>query len=205
MFKVVIPSGHAGDLRACLFALYENQPDLDASRVIVITDGIVVEDPRCTVIPGRRPFNWCRAVNTGAKAAGDSDVLIVDDNATLQTRNGIELLAQSTADLIGPKIDGVGPPWQSSAGEVKWLIGCFLHVKRRVLDKIQFDEGYTGAAFQDIDFCYAALAAGFKLGVNLAVTVRHDESKLYDRPDIQDLRMANRARLYRKWKQLPGF
>jgi len=130
---VVIPSRSASNLAVSIPAVRKHEPD---ARIIVVDDGVDwcefrervtvgMEDwwsresnEKCAVIPGVKPFVFARNVNIGMRAAGeDSDCVILNDDAILQTPGGFSILQAASAEderigIIGAVTDLTGQPLQ---------------------------------------------------------------------------------------------
>ncbi len=121
--SVVIPSRNASNLSACVSAIWENEPDRSGRsglRIIIVDDGLDhsalhygfgTHDPVC--LPGVRPFIFARACNQGILAAGRDDVIVLNDDAILETPRGFTLLRDQwhrhpEYGVIGPVIPGCG-------------------------------------------------------------------------------------------------
>ena len=108
---VVIPSKTASNLAPCVAAVREHEPD---ARIIVVDDGIdwaqlgwlIREDLDFVSINGFKPFVFSRNVNIGIRSAGDSDVVVLNDDALLETPGGFSIM-QRDAEL-DPRIGIIG-------------------------------------------------------------------------------------------------
>ena len=76
---VIIPSRNDSNLKVCLEAIWKLDPKLS---VIVVDDGLL--EPPVQAIPGVKPFVFARNMNLGIRAAGDSDVGLLNDDAVLR-------------------------------------------------------------------------------------------------------------------------
>ena len=67
------------------------------------------------------------------------------------------------------------------AMEVKFLIGFCMMFKRELYDEIgPFDESLWPCSGEEIDFCYQARGAGYKIGIALDVYVHHYGSQTFE-------------------------
>src|SRR3990167_377554 len=93
--SVVIPSKTSSNLVPCFAAVRQNEP---RARIIVIDDGLQTVpafQENVEIIQGIQPFCFARNVNLGIQAAGDDDVVVLNDDALLQTPGGFSLLQRS--------------------------------------------------------------------------------------------------------------
>lgn len=63
--------------------------------------------------------------------------------------------------------------YYESAHEVDWVGGTFMFVKQEVFQKIGFFNEDYFMYFEDVDFCYKAKVAGFKIMINPEVSITH--------------------------------
>ena len=118
--SIVIPSRNASNLSACVTAIWKHEPDV---CTIVIDDGLDFQrlllegqgnrDKAAMILPGVRPFVFSRNVNLGIAAAGRDDVIILNDDAILETPRGFSRLQDQWCrhreyGLISPVIPGCG-------------------------------------------------------------------------------------------------
>lgn len=154
--------------------------------------GVVVWDA-ATIVPEHRhswlelrrtgPFSMSKNANWGFNFT-DSDVLYCGDDIRFSEIDTIEAIqgAAYTDTLVGilsPKIIGHAQeqqmrPTNSPLTYVNWVSFPCVYIKREVFDEIgYFDEDYSGYGFEDLDFCFRARRAGFKIAVAAEVAVRH--------------------------------
>ena len=110
--SIIVPSRNASNLSACVAAIWRNEPARLGFRIIVIDDSPDFGLP-CDFHPGERigghprsvssyigtkPFIFARNINRGIEIAGRDDVIILNDDALLETPGGFYRL-QSIADL----------------------------------------------------------------------------------------------------------
>src|SRR5262249_51249841 len=98
-FSVVIPSGNAANLVACVRALLAAEPELSPQEIIVVEDGsragAEASLPAVHWITGITPFIFSRNSNLGITMAG-RDVILLNDDANLITPRGFSLLVEET-------------------------------------------------------------------------------------------------------------
>jgi hypothetical protein len=99
--SVVIPSRTDTNFLACAEAVRKHEPK---SRIILIDDGMKLDwIPRPHLEPaiGHRtgkPFNFSRNCNAGIKLAENDDVVLLNDDAILQTPGGFTLLKKTAEE-----------------------------------------------------------------------------------------------------------
>jgi len=85
--------------------------------------------------------------------------------------------------------------------ERDFVSGSLLCVKRKVIDMIGFfDEGYF-MYYEDVDFCYRASRAGFKVGIDSRTTYRHFEISS-ENPDKDRLLSQTQAKFFKKYAKM---
>src|SRR5689334_10796135 len=103
-FSVVILSKNFTNLRACVEAIHRTEPG--GARLVIVDDGL--EDSGyiagtddyesgalldgSTIICGEKPFIFARNANIGIRAAGEDDVILLNDDALLKTPGGFTAL-----------------------------------------------------------------------------------------------------------------
>jgi GT2 family glycosyltransferase len=186
--SVVIPSKMASNLVPCLEAVRKHEP---AARLIVVDDGMDFSWlPRpdlmpCEFHPGVNPFVFSRNINVGIRAAGSDDVVLLNDDALLQTPGGFTLLQQAARDnpeygVIAASSNGVGNVRQNRQGSglrAEPRMVCFVAVlvPRRTIDAVGLlDERYTAYGFDDDDYCLQVRRAGLVIGIHDGCFVDHE-------------------------------
>lgn len=185
-FSIVILSKDIDNLRVCIREIRVHEPE---ARVIVVDDGLVdryIEDLRLKgpntipvqYVPGEKPFVFARNANIGIRAAGDDDVVLLNDDAILKTPYGFTKIgsiseAHPEYGVIAPVSDSVGNPNQT----VKALrIGlrdeprmvCFIcvYIPRTTINTVgMLDERYIGYGVDDDDYCFSVRKSGLKIGI----------------------------------------
>lgn len=196
--SVIIPSKKAENLMACVEALREHEPGL---RVILIDDGLdrsVITLPwlgahgPIEFVAGRRPFVFARNVNLGIGVAGRDDVIVMNDDALLETPGGLTGLQklgsrQPEFGLIASSVDSCGTPEQIrhipadmySVDALRTLpVMCAficVFIPRSTIDRVGLlDErfavnaggpGRRGYGLEDDDYSWRVRQLGLKLGV----------------------------------------
>ena len=115
----IIPSRNMDNLRVSVPAVRKLEPN---AHIIIVDDGVVWKDvpPEFNgveVLGGDSPFVFSRNVNIGIRAAEENDVVLLNDDAILQTPGGFSIMqAAAEADpqvgIIGAVTDLTGQPEQ---------------------------------------------------------------------------------------------
>jgi Glycosyl transferase family 2 len=223
-YSIVIPSKNADNLKACLKALRDAG---ETARVIVVDDG--VDWDKGPVIPeigigvriakGVNPFVFSRNCNIGILAAGDDDVVLLNDDALLSQppygprdliwnfawlgeacRGNIGLCA-ATTNLTGQPLQHPNP--NGGVRCVSHLAFVCVYIPRRTISLIGLlDERYNrGYGCEDRDYCESVNRAGLKCAVHDFVYVDHGSLKSSFRgaPTTGGDFSANYQLLMEKW------
>lgn len=125
--SVIIPSKTVGNLQDCVAAVDRHDREV---RVIVVDDGVYWDGSPVgfqagdLIVQGAHPFVFARNVNLGIAAAGSDDVVILNDDALLETPGGFSLLQKTAQEhpeygLIASTCNNVGNrnQWRRKAYE----------------------------------------------------------------------------------------
>jgi glycosyltransferase involved in cell wall biosynthesis len=201
--SVIIPSKTARNLSACVEAVRKHEP---AARIIVIDDGLCGWSDTLDVfrIGGVKPFIFARNVNLGINATREpidvsrmqdvepkyvpapfrDDVVLLNDDALLETPYGFSLLQEAAAQhpeygLISATTNLAGNTQQLPRGiglrEADRVVAFVcVYIPRRTIEKVGLlDERFTAYGWEDNDYCRRVRAAGLKLGVHDGCYVNH--------------------------------
>lgn len=200
--SVIIPSRNADNLEACVRAIRKSG---EACQIIVVSDfdlseehdawnrTVAVEEiGKLGWISGNpRPFVFSKNVNTGIGKAGDDSVVVLNDDALLQTPGGFSLLQQAAEEhpfgIIAATTNVTGNENQRPKGiglrEEKGTIPFIcVYVPRRTIDTVGLmDERFGGTTadgrriygFCDNDYCRRVKNAGLKLALHDGCYVDH--------------------------------
>src|SRR5271169_4645677 len=97
-FSIIIPSRNTKNLAVCVRAIRRAN---ETARVIVMDDGLdrnVWSDCTLQVCACPKPFIFARNVNAGIRWAGTDDVLLLNDDALLETPRGFSLMSECLMD-----------------------------------------------------------------------------------------------------------
>jgi glycosyltransferase involved in cell wall biosynthesis len=179
--SVIIPSKTDANLNMCVEAVCSCGENC---RIIVVDDGLSQIPSGCTRIEGIKPFIFARNINLGIQAAGDDDVLLLNDDALLQTQHGFSLMQKAAEEhpnygCIGATIKGVGHPLSNTIGiglcpAFHFAFICVL-IPRRTINLIGLlDEDYCiDYGLEDFDYCEAILLSGMMTGIHAGCLVDH--------------------------------
>jgi GT2 family glycosyltransferase len=186
---VIIPSRDRANAIPCLSAVRECEPDVWR---IVIDDGVNFPAEGGSpfdglyemVIPGIKPFIYSRNCNLGMTCGGDSDVILLNDDALLQTPGGFTAMQRQAEEhpefgIIGAVTNIVGNknqfPQAVGLREDPRMV-CFVcvFIPRRTIDRVGLlDEEFVGYGFDDDSYCLRIRRAGLKIGIYDGCFVDH--------------------------------
>ena len=193
--SVVILSKDAGNLVPCVEAVRKHEP---TARIIVVDDGIDLSsadskspyhcwlcdmDPMLRV-PGQKPFIFSRNANIGIQAAEQDDVVLLNDDALLESPGGFSLMQRDAQEhpefgIVGATTNVTGQPlqWRRDIGlrEVPHIAFVCVLLPRRTVEQLGgLDERYClDYGCEDRDYCEAVTRAGLKVGVHDGCYVDH--------------------------------
>lgn len=135
-------------------------------------------------IAGVKPFVYARNANLGIRAAGERDVILLNDDALLQTPEGFTMLQREAQEhpeygLIASVCNNVGNPNQRPQGTYRMredVMACFVCVliPRRTLEMVGLlDERFIHYGWEDNDYCRRVRLAGLKIGIHDGCYVDH--------------------------------
>ncbi len=191
-YNIVIPSATENNIRVCLEALKSKQPGW-REKVLVYdndpSDGVreACKDYGVHRVIGGKPFVFSRAVNACIELSPEKDIIILNDDAVLQTIDGFYSLHSEASKhpefgIVSSAILGiVGNPEQhhknsSSIRAVSLHTVAFIcvHISHDVIENIGlFDERLIHYGWEDNLYCLQARAARYKLGVFDGCIVEH--------------------------------
>lgn len=216
-FSVIIPSRNAANLVPCIRAIREAG---ETSRIIVVDDGVDWDDAKYDwpdkiafdAVGGIKPFVFARNINIGIRAAGDDDVILLNDDALLRSRCGfilMRIVAQENPQYgcIGAVTNLTGQPLQQpqrvGLREVPHIAFVCVYIRRAIINRIgMLDERYSlDYGVEDRDYCEAVTRAGLKVGVYDHCFVDHASltSSFRGHPDSPGSFAKNYALFERKW------
>jgi GT2 family glycosyltransferase len=134
--------------------------------------------------PGIKPFVFSRNINVGIRAAGDDDVVLLNDDALLKTPLGFTAIARIAEahpeyGVIASTCNTVGNPrqWPQRVGlreEPRMICFVCVYIPRRTIEAVGLlDERFTGYGCDDDDFCLRVQKAGLKIGIYDGCFVDH--------------------------------
>jgi len=227
ILSIIIPSKTISNLGPCVEAVRRHEP---TARIIVIDDGLEGPletwqdwDGKLEIMPGIKPFSFARNVNLGIVAAGDDDVIVLNDDALLETPGGLSVLQRAAQEhpgfgLISSTTNITGNPAQRPAGiglreEPRTVAFICVLLPRRTIESVgPMDEQFGGLTpagrpiygFCDNDYCRRVRNAGLKIGIHDGCFVDHGSLRSAFRGDPQAAGdISEAAKLYRaKWGDL---
>lgn len=212
---VIIPSRNSANLRQCVAAVRTHEPDVD---IAVIDDGLFDHHglESCRIYPGMKPFVFARNVNIGIEAECDNDVVLLNDDALLETPLGFTILQRVAYEehgmgLVAPGVRGPSNSREhvpQSSASVRVLRGftipfiCVFIPRSTIQTVGLLDERFDCYGGDDDDYCYRIRKAGLKIGVFDGCVVNHGKLQSTFRPHGQGLPIDDARRIFR---QIHGF
>ena len=128
--------------------------------------------------------------------------LVYPDGQTIQHAGGV---------LLQPSQDGrhygygeVDRGQYDGLSDVDYVTGAVMAVKRSVLEELGgFDEGFRPLDFEDVDLCWRARQAGYRIVYTSAAVAIHDESATAQQGNRRRWRSYHRGRFRFALKHLP--
>jgi glycosyltransferase involved in cell wall biosynthesis len=189
-YAIIIPSRNEKNLQACLQAIKNNEPG-GLKRVLVydndLSGGVrhVCEYFSVASASSGSTFVFSSAVNHCIQVCGDKDVIVMNDDAILQTPNGLTQLHNSGVGIVSSSVSGfIGNPeqknihnphvWLRPLPRHSYLAFVCVSLSRELINEIGlFDERLIHYGWEDTLYCIRALNAGYELWVNDLCTVEH--------------------------------
>lgn len=213
--SVIIPSRNAGNLNVCASAVHRLDPQCDVIAVWDRSRGNHSLPPTDSyrVREVESDFIYARNCNLGIECAEENDVVLLNDDAILETPFGFSALqklseAHPEYGVISAATRVVGNVAQHPQGiglreEKRMLCFVCVFIPRSTINKVgPLDERYTAYGYDDDDYSRRVLNAGLKLGVYDFCYVNHGSLPSTFRGDgFADLRQ-NRAIYLQKWGNL---
>lgn len=199
-YTVIIPSRNPFNLKVCLASIdllqlnihdkilvYDNDPTGEVRNVCQEYDVGRIFDNQ------DRPFVFSRAVNACIAFSPGHDVILLNDDTTLSTREGFDKLHFASRldsyGIVSAGISGfIGNPEQMVAKSVNAaslfnvrplkstsnLAFVCVHILHEVLRLVgPFDERLIHYGWEDTLYCLQTRAAGFSLGVFDGCIIEH--------------------------------
>jgi len=230
MISIVIPVYNQHPMTAdCIKAIYANTQDYE---IIIVDNGS--EPPICepfTTIRNETNLGFPAAVNQGIRAAkGDTIILLNNDvivtphwaDRLLHHLNNYAIVGTLTNYCAGMQFEMI-PTYQDEqelhrisgewatehAGEtqeVNWVIGFCMAFKKALFDEIGlFDTSLWPCCGEEIDFCFRAREAGYRIGIARDIYVHHAGSltflEMHNAGQLDHVAVNNNndAHLTKKW------
>lgn len=181
--SVIIPSKTDANLGACVRAI---RAAGETCRIIVVDD---FEGEKRFLLPcdepvdwqeGVKPFIFARNINIGIRAAGDDDVILLNDDALLQTPEGFSAMQRAGKGAFGrygvisavtnlagnPAQQPQNSPLGTIRSEPRTVAFVCVLISRLALKGVGLlDERFTAYGWEDNDYCRRVRNAGGKIGI----------------------------------------
>jgi GT2 family glycosyltransferase len=170
-------------------SLRASHPDATPDQVVIVDDGLS-EDTRhllrdVTFVQGVKPFVFARAINMGARAEPERDIVIAGDDVRFLTANLIDKLASQSKGVaaISPEVIGFcGQKAQqprSTASVSPWLAFICVYIPRMAWNAIgELDEDFVGYGYDDMDWSVRAFQYG-PLLVDHSLRIAHIDASSF--------------------------
>jgi len=215
--SVIVPSRDSSNFVPCAEAVRRHEPAL---RIVLIDDMGQMGlswlprpdlDP-CVGFATDWLFIYARNCNKGIELAGQDDVVLLNDDALLQTPGGFTMLQKAAEEhpeygVIAATTNNVGNRSQFPQGiglrEDPRMV-CFVAVliPRRTIDAVGLlDERFVGYGCDDDDYCLRVRKAGLKIGIHDGCFVDHKSLHSTFRGDARNggNYLSNLEIFKRKW------
>jgi GT2 family glycosyltransferase len=181
-------------------SIHQHEPDI---RIVMVDNGSSPAYPAsqvATIVRIPETVSYAAALNAGMWATDNPSWLLVLNNDTLALAPfGHVIASLSPTAIYGRQII-------EEHGE-RWIGLWLMLIPRACLDVIgsaPFDDRFEGAAFEDLDFCLRAKAAGFPSEwVDLPVFHFWGKTR-WGIQGFEEMRERNRKRIEAKHGWLPG-
>lgn len=226
--SIIIPSKNIDNLRSCVKAIRELDPEVkiiavdDSLRIMGFVYGPSPRKRSLYSIPGVKPFCFARNVNLGIKAAGSDDVVILNDDALLETPGGFTgmqaawrkhiqffphrpefgIVSAATNNTGNPNqaVQDIDPRAFHIREDSRMVCFVAVFIPRSTIDKVGLlDESFIGYGYEDDDYCLRVRQAGLKIGIFDGCVVDHSRLKptyrgtrFYDMIQLKGLTELNR-------------
>lgn len=219
---VVIPSRDMWNLGPCVNAIRKNE----ISPWILIVD----DTPNFTLpvhyetwqpaykIGGLKPFIFSRNCNAAIRTADDDDVILLNDDALLESPSGFTAMQReteshpeygiiaATTNLTGQPLQWRGTGPNAGLREVPHCAFVCVLIPRRTIKQVGLlDERYClDYGVEDRDYCEMVRAAGLKVGVYDFCYVDHSKLTSTYRGDPRAGKdfSQNKALFHQKWPEV---
>jgi GT2 family glycosyltransferase len=225
-FSIIIPvCGHEEMTKECVESIKKNSTDFE---IIMVFNGPGICSLGFDyAICNEKNLGFPIAVNQGIKKA-TGEIIVILNNDVIVTPGWLDHLADHLqyADMVGPVTNEISGPQKVFADvfgntdslnrfahanyERNKLQSTSFHrlvffcvaIKREVIEKVGLlDEDFSPGNFEDDDFCFRAIDAGFRLVIAEDVFVFHYGSVTHKalKLDYAKLLQTNRAKFEIKW------
>jgi len=168
-----------------------------------------------TLIRNETNLGFPCAINAGIEKAKGEIILLLNDDVVVTPGWADYLLVHlDTFAIVGPltnfcaglqraeiasyenkedlykEASALSEECAGKSEEVNWIIGFCMAFKKSLFDELgPFDESIWPCSGEEIDFCYRARAAGYRIGIAHDVYVHHEGSQTFK--DLHDKGILN--------------
>lgn len=235
MISIIIPAFNQHEMTAeCIAAIRRHTSDYE---IILIdnasTPAFALDDVK--IIRNEKNLGFPAAINQGLESANGGVVCLLNNDALVTpgwSEDLIELLNKGYS-IVGPisnfcagmqqqriqtyesteELDNVANEWRFTHNkivEVNFIIGFLMLFKRSLYKELgEFDTEFWPCCAEEIDYCFRAREAGYKIAFTDKVYIHHEGSQTFK--DMQnageinysDLIMRNNEHLAKRWGGSP--
>lgn len=176
--SVIIPSRTLSNLALCAEAIMRHEASIDTIVVWDRSKGNEWLPPNYSyrVREVEVPFVYARNCNIGIRSAGDNDVILLNDDALLQTPGGFTAMQRAAEEhpeygVIGAVTNVVGNKNQLPQGvglreDPRMVCFVCVFIPRTTIERVGLlDEEFIGYGFDDDSYCLRVRRAGLKIGI----------------------------------------
>ena len=204
-YTVVIPwYNNANMTKRCVDAVVESGTP---AEIITVNDGSTkgrYNDHRVKQLKLNRNYGFPFAVNYGVAAAKNEFVVVINNDVTM-FKGGFEKLLRELKD---PSVAMVGQTGkrlkddfdtEDTEGAPDYIEMSVCAFRKSVWDKVGgLDDGFGRGYYEDVDFCFRARKAGYRLAVAQDCG-HHAEGQTFGRgKDVEELVAGNKKRFMEK-------
>jgi hypothetical protein len=218
--SVIIPTKTTSNFLPCAEAVRRHEP---SARIIFVDDGMDLSWlPRKDLMPymglsGKKPFIFSRNCNKGIEFAGDDDVVLLNDDAILESPSGFSAMQEVAGrredfGVISAVTNIAGNPAQLRshatvpggyypAADKTVAFVCVFIPRRTIAAVGLLDERFSAYGYDDDDYCKRVRDVGLKVMIFDGCFVDHGSLRSTFRGDPSaPANLAAGAAIYRdKW------
>lgn len=211
---------------AWITTFYRTEELKDIKRLKKQIDELHLSQSQIFVVDNRKNNRgYAAGINKGLKKAFDRgyDLFIIcnPDISFKKVTSKILLEGLNQFDIVGGTMKQDGKiyyggeidKWRMSGGLIDkkpserfaardFVSGAFMVIKRKVLESMGYFEEKYFIYYEEVDYCYSARKAGFRVGIDQNVEYDHMESSNQENPNKNFLLARNRLIFFMKYSSI---